>query len=232
MRSAEPQLWQLGHYDNVPKQTLSVAGDTDLAAVIAEDDTSRVIGDLLDRVPTKQWRIVRDDTLTHRRATRREVWAAPAGDGTWWVLTASHVEGIRRIGIDPATRTPLPSKEDRRAGLQLEWASTAITLTESDVLRHEFRFVLRNTGEDDWLNVAGDISSITIVTSVEPRFYVDVGDERQLPTLPAGGSLPILSRISEPLSVGTYQATAILTALNLATSSAATLTVVAGCVQR
>ncbi|PVY23346.1 hypothetical protein C7458_12712 [Williamsia muralis] len=232
MRSAEPQSWQLGHYDSVPKHILVAAGDTDLETVIADADTSMIISGLLDRAPTEQWRIVRDDTLTHGRATRREVWAAPAGDGTWWVLTATHVEGVRRIGIDPDTRTPLPSRKDRRAGLELEWASTATTLTESDVLRHEFEFVLRNTSEDAWLNIAGDISSITIVTSVEPRFYVEVGDERQLPTLPAGASVPILSRISEPLSVGTYQATAILTALNLATSSAATLTVVAGCVQR
>jgi hypothetical protein len=228
MSSTHWKSWQLGHIDEIPMQALSDdAGDTNLDVVLDGADTSRVIVGLLDRVPTRRWRLVRD-TRPEGRATRREVWCAPADTDTWWVLTASHLDGVRHIQIDPEPRTPVPSRGDRRSSLELDWASTEVGVTESALMQHEFEFALRNIGKDDWHNIAGDSRSITIVASAEMRFYVDVGDHRQLPTLIAGDSIPIYGRLSERLSAGTYELRAYLADLNLATLSFATLTVVAG----
>jgi hypothetical protein len=228
MSSAPWKFWQLGHIDEIPAQSLSNdSGDTDLDVVLDDADTSKVFAGLLDRMPTHRWRLVRD-TRPEGRATRREVWCAPADSNTWWVLTASHVDGVRHIQIDPDPRTPVPSREDRRSSLELEWVITEAGVTESALMTHEFEFVLRNKGDNDWHNVANDSRSIMIVARDEMRFYIDVGDQRSLPTLPPGGSIPIRSRLSEQLSAGTYELRAFLADLNLATSSFATLNVVVG----
>ena len=100
------------------------------------------------------------------------------------MLTATHVDALRHILIDPEPHTPLPSREDRRSGLELDWDSNTVTLVESGVTRHEFQFVVRNTGANDWINVANDTQVVTILPSAEPRFYIDDGDDRPLPTCP------------------------------------------------
>ncbi|HEY9312390.1 hypothetical protein [Williamsia sp.] len=228
MSSENPGAWQLGHIDGIPRQARSSpAGDTTLEVVVAGADTSKVVIGLLDRVPTHGWRLGRDARVPRGRSTRQEVWVAPADSDTWWILTATHVDGVRHILIDPETRTPLPSREDRRSGLALDWVSDAVELTESETARHEFEFDLRNTSANDWGNLANDTGSITIVPSAEPRFYVDVGDDRPLPALPSGGLTTINARLNEPLSAGTYELGAVLVDLNLATSTTAGLTVTA-----
>jgi len=83
MTNDNPGGWQLGHTDGIPKQDLSSsADDTDLEVVLAEADTSKVVVGLLDRVPTQRWRLVRDVPVHHGRATRKEVWIAPAEPDT------------------------------------------------------------------------------------------------------------------------------------------------------
>lgn len=185
----------------------------------------------LDDFPLRGWR--RLHTSYPSWALEVLVLGAPdqASPGRW-VLVQLHRDRNGWQFASPASYLPIPVQELRRQGLRLEWSKPNFTMTKGSP--PEIAVVLINDSASPWNPSEEDHSHVQgIVLDYEGNrigngWYAH-GKVAQLPPLDPGQQTVLPALLNNPeldgLVPGGYQIHASLTALGLATTTLARLTV-------
>lgn len=228
MSVSRPLAYQIGPYSGVPQSVLDGSVTSTLAELLAGIDRSTVAEDVVSALPVAGWRLWR--TKPTARGGRQQVWFAPAGDG-WVNVAITELDDGRRLlsafSVEPDQA--LPSREDRREGLTLQWLTTQVELAADQVATRTFEFELRNNRSGVWRNIADDDSSVLVRVADVTGYYV-YAPGTALADIAPGDAVTVSGRLQvaggEALTPGTYVLTAHLSSLGLPTSSNAQLRIV------
>lgn len=228
MSVSRPLAYQIGPYSGVPQSVLDGSVTSTLAELLTGIDESTVAENAVTALPEAGWRWWR--TKATARGGRQQVWFAPKRDG-WVNVAITDFDDGRRLlsafSVEPDQA--LPSREDRREGLTLQWLTTEVQLAADQVATHTFELELRNTNNEPWRNIAHDDNSVLVRVADVTGYYV-YSPGTALADIAPGSVLTVAGRLQvaggAALTPGTYSLTAQLNSLGLSTSSNAQLRIV------
>ncbi|ETD32798.1 hypothetical protein W823_13015 [Williamsia sp. D3] len=199
-----------------------------LAELLTGIDESTAAANVDTALPDAGWRWWR--TKATARGGRQQVWFAPQREG-WANVAITDFDDGRRL-LSAFTVEPdqaLPSREDRREGLTLQWSTTEVELAADQIATHTFELELRNTNNEPWRNIADDDNSVLVRVADVTGYYV-YAPGTPLADIAPGSAVTIAGHLQvaggEALTPGTYSLTAQLNSLGLPTSSNARLRIV------
>ncbi|MDQ1056019.1 hypothetical protein QE394_003947 [Arthrobacter sp. SORGH_AS 212] len=234
----------MGNYDAAPR--LVQLGNWDVELSLLERPGAawdEIVSDWLpaenrlpprapDDFPSNGWRVVH--TFHPEWAHEAMILGAPSQvePDRWVLVQLSRDDNGWQCAAPFSTGGPVPIKEERRAGLRLDWAKTTYSMATGSM--PEINVVLVNESLREWTPTAEDTSHVQglVLTQHGEQIgngWYATGSTPLLPTLQPGQEAMLPAFRNNPelknLSAGDYQMVAFLAALNLRTVIPAKLTI-------
>jgi hypothetical protein len=229
---AAPRLVQLGNWEFEHSLLEGPGAPWDDVVSVWLPAGNRLPPRAPDDFPSKGWRIVH--TFHPAWAYEVIILGAPSqGDPNRWVLVQlSRDDNGWQFATPYSSFGPIPAREERRAGLRLDWAKTTYSMAKGFI--PEINVVLVNESSREWTPSDEDTSHVQGLVlnqkgeQIGSGWYV-TGSTPRLPKLQPGQrtTLPVFRNNPEleSLPTGDYQIVAFSAALNLRTLIPANLTV-------
>lgn len=182
--------------------------------------------------PSNGWRIVH--TFHPEWAHEAMILGAPSQmePDRWVLVQLSRDDNGWQFAMPFSSCGPIPIREERRAGLRLDWAKTTYSMAMESM--PEVNVVLVNESLQEWTPTGEDTSHVQglVLTQHGEQIgngWYATGSTPRLPTLKPGQETLLPAFRNNPelknLPAGDYQMVAFLAALNLRTVIPAKLTI-------
>lgn len=229
---AAPRLLQLGNWDVKPSllEQPGAAWDETVSAWLPAEN--RLPPRAPDDFPSHGWRIIH--TFHPEWAHEAMILGAPSlGEPDRWMLVQlSRDDNGWQFAMPFSSCGPIPIKEERRAGLRLDWTKATYSMAMGSM--PEINVVLANESSREWTPTEEDTSHVQglVLTRQGEQIgngWYATGSTPLLPTLQPGQETMLRVFRNNPelkdLPAGDYQIVAFLAALNLRTVIPAKLTI-------
>lgn len=227
-----PRLVQLGNWDVELSllERLGAAWDEIVSTWLPAEN--RLPRRAPDDFPSNGWRIVH--TFHPEWAHEVMILGAPSqGEPNRWMLVQlSRDDNGWQFAMPFSSCGPIPTREERRAGLRLDWAKTTYSMAVGSM--PEVNVVLVNESVQEWTPTEEDTSHVQglVLTQEGEQIgngWYATGSTPQLPRLQPGQETMLPAFRNNPelknLPAGDYQMVAFLAALNLRTVIPGKLTI-------